>query len=228
MNEEKNSALCCPICGAVDSPLVVEVTEMPVHCHLLWPERSAAMDVPRGVICLRYCRYCQHIYNQAFDPNLMAYSQEYDNSLHFSPRFQKYAYTLAEKLVQRYELQGKRIVEIGSGKGDFLTMLCRLGGATGIGFDPSYEPDPDHQDENVTFIQDFFSDKYANDLEADFICCRHVLEHIEQPESFVQMIRRTMGKQRDVTIFFEVPNSLHTIHSLAIWDIIWKWRYSNC
>jgi SAM-dependent methyltransferase len=153
----------------------------------------------------------------------MQYAQKYENSLHFSPTFQSYAATTARRLIQRYDLYGKDIVEIGCGKGDFLKLLCELGENSGLGFDPSYAPVPaaDGASERITFIPDFYSEGYS-DHGADLICCRHMLEHIPNPIDFLGMIRRAIGARLDTVVFFEVPNVLFILRDLSIWDIIYE------
>jgi len=153
----------------------------------------------------------------------MEYTQDYENSLHFSPRFQGYAESLAARLIERYDLHGKDIIEIGCGKGDFLRLLCELGGNRGVGFDPSYVPE---QNDNatagrITFIRDFYSERYAS-YKADLICCRHVLEHIQFPRDFLTSVRRSIGNRLGTGVFFEVPNVLFTLRDLGIWDLIYE------
>jgi len=163
------------------------------------------------------------IYNVAFDPNLMKYADTYETSLHFSPHFQEYAEWLARRLLERFHLNDKTIIEIGCGKGEFLSLLCREGRNRGIGFDPSFDGNRDgHEPTNyITYIRDFYSEKYATDP-ADLICCRQVLEHLDSPRDFLGNINRTIGKQGDTTVFFEVPNGLYTFRDMGIWDIIYE------
>jgi hypothetical protein len=124
--------------------------------------------------------------------------------------------------VNTYDLHGKTIVEIGAGKGDFLTMLCELGDNRGVGFDPSYEPEPEgSKNERIEFVLDFYSERYA-DYDADFICCRHVLEHIDRPDEFLTMLRRVIDKRSNTIVFFEVPNAIYTLRELGIWDLIYE------
>lgn len=194
--------------------------QVPVHCNVLWPSREAALNAPRGDIRLGYLPACGHTYNLAFDPSLMEYTQEYENSLHFSPRFQEYATALADGLVEKYDLRDKDIVEIGAGKGDFLIMLCAMRGNRGWGYDPSYVPEPGYTAPGVTFVQDFYTEKYI-DQPADLIVCRHVLEHITDPDAFIDQVRRAVGDRPSV-VFFEVPNSLWTLRQGGIWDVIYE------
>jgi 2-polyprenyl-3-methyl-5-hydroxy-6-metoxy-1,4-benzoquinol methylase len=57
---------------------------------------------------------------------------------------------------------------------------------------------------------------------ADFIACRHVLEHIADPATFLRQIRAWIGNRLDTVIFFEVPNALYVLRSMSIWDFIYE------
>jgi len=212
----------CVICQSTETERFVTVPQVPVLCNILWPTKAEATSVRRVDIHLAFCHSCGHIFNPYFDPSLMDYSQVYENSLHFSPRFQQFAQTLASELVERHDLHQKNIVEISCGKGDFLTLLCQLGNNQGYGFDPSYVGDSEVAagDGRVTFIKDFYSEAHQS-YPADFLCCRHTLEHIEQPPAFMQMIRKSIG-ERQLSVYVEVPNVLFTLRDLAIWDIIYE------
>lgn len=212
----------CPVCASSSLAVFFETLSTPVYCNLLWSSREAALQTPRGDIVLGFCNECGFIFNMAFDPARLRYNTDYENSLHFSPRFQSYAEKLALRLVLQYDLHGKNIIEIGCGKGEFLTLLCKLGGNRGVGFDPSFvNGQSDSEAADITFIQDVYSERYA-DYQADFICSRHTLEHIPQPKEFLTQVRRAIGNQRQTVVFFEVPSALFTLRDLAIWDIIYE------
>lgn len=212
----------CVICHGTETEIFVTVPQVPVLCNILWPTKAEAISVRRVDIHLAFCHSCGHIFNPYFDPSLMDYSQVYENSLHFSPRFQQFAEALAAELVDRHDLHQKNIVEISCGKGDFLTLLCQLGNNQGYGFDPSYVGDSvvAAGGGRVAFVKDFYSEEYQK-YPADFLCCRHTLEHIEQPPTFMQMVRNVIG-DRQLSVYFEVPNVLFTLRDLAIWDIIYE------
>ncbi|NEP13493.1 MAG: class I SAM-dependent methyltransferase [Symploca sp. SIO2C1] len=213
----------CPVCESPHLEIFFEMLEMPVYCNLLWPEQQAARSCPKGDIKLAFCPSCGFITNVAFDPAKLGYSQDYENSLHYSPRFQEYAQSLATGLVERHNLYDKDIIEIGCGKGDFLISLCELGNNRGIGFDPSYVPRSEHSpmENQVQFIQDFYSDRYQ-DYQADWIACRHTLEHVPNPADLLNPLRQAIGDRVSTGIFFEVPNALDTFRNLAVWDIIYE------
>ena len=213
----------CPVCTGTDILSVILIKDVPVYCNVLYSTAEEAANAPRGDIAFAYCRQCDHIFNSAHDSSIMNYSREYENSLHYSPRFQEYASSLARRLVETYDLCSKTVLEIGCGKGDFLNMLCELGGNSGIGFDPSYEGDrfPVNSPKRFSVINDFYSEKYA-EYSADLIVCRHVLEHVESPRTFLNMLRQSIGLKENTILFFEVPNVMFTLKDLGIWDLIYE------
>lgn len=213
----------CPVCESQTTSLCIKLEEVPIYCVVFYASRELALAAPKGDINLMFCKDCGHLFNGTFDVRKIAYGVEYDNSLHYSGKFQDYAESLARDLVERYDLHGKKIVEIACGKGDFLAYICQLGNNLGYGFDPSYEPD--RQDgqtlDNVTIVQDYYSERYA-DLKADLICCRHALEHIEKPREFLNTVHAAVTANQGAAIYFEVPNSLYTLKDMGIWDIIYE------
>ncbi|MBT9314439.1 class I SAM-dependent methyltransferase [Leptothoe spongobia] len=213
----------CPVCSTSDWNIFFEMLDVPIFCNVLWSDRQAAIDCARGNIRLSFCHHCGFIGNSEFNPELLEYTEFYENSLDFSPRFQEYAKNLALKLINNHDLHHKAIIEIGCGKGDFLVSLCEMGDNRGVGFDPTYVPLPEHKrlGNRVQFIQDLYSEDYAH-YQGDFIVCRHTLEHIQNPTALLNNLRRAIGDRSNTTIFFEVPNGLDTFHHMAIWDIIYE------
>ncbi len=200
----------------------MQIRDVPVYCNVLYDTRDEALAAATGDIDLAFCRGCGHLFNARFDPDRIDYTGEYENSLHYSGRFQAYAESLAEQLIERNDLRGKTIIEIACGQGDFLQLLCSLGGNRGIGFDPGHVPGRSEASAaaDLTFVRDYYSEAYA-EYRADLICCRHALEHIERPVDFLAMLRRTIGDD-PTAVFFEVPDARFTLDDLGIWDLIYE------
>ncbi len=215
-----SSPPACPVCGSHHIETILEWPQIPVFCNQLWPQQHAARAAPRGDMTLTLCHECGHLFNRTFEASLTAYDPAYENSLHFSPAFQRYARSLAQHLVERYHLHGKNIIEIGCGQGDFLQMLCELGGNRGVGFDPSYVeevPLPPF----LRIIPDYYSQDYAH-LPADFFCSRHVIEHLPQPRTFAAMLHRAMRAHPTAALFIEAPDADYMLAHTALWDVIYE------
>ncbi|UCC30670.1 MAG: methyltransferase domain-containing protein [Phycisphaerales bacterium] len=221
--EKTAGGLCCPVCATDEVSVFWEMRDLPLKCNVLCSTREEALAVPRGDIRLAVCHSCGFIYNTLFNASTMQYDAGYENALHFSARFREYAESLARRLIDKYNLRQKDILEIACGDGYFLRLLCELGNNRGIGFDPSYVEDTSKGNtySNVAIIPDYYGEQYA-DRKADLICCRHALEHVPDPVGFLRMVRRAMGECRDTAVFFEVPNALFILRDLSVWDIIYE------
>lgn len=206
----------CPVCHHLQTRHLLTLDNLPVFCNVLYGSREEATAVTRGTITLTYCPQCGHLFNSTFEADKVDYDVTYENSLHFSPHFQAYASQLAQRLIEQYGIRNKQIVGVGSGKGDFLRLLCQLGGNQAIGFDPSYGG---ADTEQIRFVQDSYSATYAH-LKTDMVSCRHVLEHVPDPRQLLTPVLE--ASQPETLIFFEVPNTLYTLQDLGIWDLIYE------
>lgn len=209
----------CPGCSSADTAIFYRTDAVPVHSVLLFTTREKAIAYPRRDIQLAFCRNCGFIFNAAFDPRALEYSPEYESSQAFSPTFNRFAHDLAERLVERYGLRGKDILEIGCGNGEFISLLCEIGGNRGVGFDPAFQ-EYRGKGNHVTFVRDFYSEQYR-DYRADFLCCKMTLEHIPDTGNFVGMVRRAIG-DGDTVVFFQIPEMRRILRDVAFWDIYYE------
>jgi hypothetical protein len=209
----------CPNCGSSDLSTFYEVRQVPVHSVLLLPTREEALNYPKRDIVLSFCQHCGFIFNLVFDPEVHEYSSNYDPTQSFSATFNSFHRRLAANLIERYSLHNKRIIEIGCGQGEFLTLLCEMGDNKGLGFDPAYVGE--NNQDRLTFIRDFYSEKYAH-YQADFVCCKMTLEHIPQTYDFVSTVRRSIGDRPETVIFFQVPDMRRILREQAFWDIYYE------
>ena len=208
----------CPACGAEGLERFYEVERVPVHSCRLVSTHEEALSFPTGELRLGLCRTCGFVTNVAHDASLQDYSVSYEETQAFSPHFRLFLQELAERWVERYALRGKRVLEIGSGKGEFLLLLHKLGIGEGIGIDPGFAPERVEERPGLRFIRDLYSERYA-DLRADAIVCRHTLEHIAPVADFMRLVRSTAG---DVPVLFELPDVLRVLREGAFWDLYYE------
>ena len=213
----------CPSCLARGVRTFFNIEDIPVHSTLRMRTRAEAIDSPRGNLTLGFCPACGFVFNTRFDPDAQTYSEQCEESQGFSPTFNAFARSLAAQLIEKHALRGKTILEIGCGKGEFLALLCQLGGNRGIGIDPAYRPDrtPPEAADRVTFIQDLYGPKHAH-LAADFVACRHTLEHIGPTGRFVQDIRATLDDGSETTVWFELPDVYRVLCEGAFSDLYYE------
>jgi SAM-dependent methyltransferase len=185
--------------------------------------REEAEAFPRGVLRLALCTSCGFITNTAYEPELQSYFESYEETQGFSPRFRQFARELAQRWVDRYDLAGKDVLEIGCGKGEFLLLMCELTGGRGIGIDPAivFDRVSSPAADRVTFIKDLYDERYA-DLAGDAVVCRHTLEHIHPVADFLRMIRRSLDSRPDTVVLFELPDVLRVLRESAFWDIYYE------
>jgi SAM-dependent methyltransferase len=200
-----------------------EVQKIPVHSVLLMPTRERALAYPRRDLRLGFCGECGFVSNILFDPTVHEYSTSCEESQGFSPTFSAFSRSLAKRWVEEYRLQGKKILEIGCGKGEFLVQMVEQGAGHGIGIDPAFVPErlSTPVASRLEFIQDLYDERYTH-LQADVVVCRHTLEHIAPTHEFMSMLRRTLGDRIDVLLLFELPDVARVLGEAAVWDIYYE------
>lgn len=213
----------CPNCHTGTARVFHRISGVPVNSCVLLQTAKEARDFPRGSIDLTFCENCGFVFNGAFEQGLVEYSQRYEATQGFSQTFRTFQTDLASRLISRYGLREKTLLEVGCGKGDFLSLLCDLGENTGIGFDPAYVPEPQRAKakNRVQFVREFYSEKHSGH-KADFLCCNMTLEHIPQPLDFMRMIRRSLETREHTPLFFMVPDATRILCDGAFEDIYYE------
>jgi SAM-dependent methyltransferase len=213
----------CPVCGAAAPPPFLDFGRVPIDCTRRFTDPEAARNAPLGEMQLVACDTCTAIYNRAFDADRVQYDGDYENSQFFSVAFREYAEALAASLLDRNGIDHGVVVEIGSGKGEFLSLLARNGRNRAIGFDPSYRGESDDTLDGlrVEIVREYFDERSAP-TDLDLVCLRHVLEHIGEPVAFLARIHAAMIASRHAVLYVEVPNATFTLSESGCWDLIYQ------
>lgn len=168
------------------------VEQLPVFQNLMYESESEARTCPRGDIRLVENLDTGLVHNAAFRPELMIYDARYQNEQAVSELFQKHLEAVANIVTRTMGRQG--LVEIGCGKGYFLEMLSAAG-VDITGFDPTYEG------VNPRIERRYFEP--ALKVEAKGLILRHVLEHIQDPVSFLSGLKEANAGAG--LVYIEVP-----------------------
>ena len=208
----------CPVCDRDVCVDVFEAQGIPIHVGICGNTPDEARSLPTGDVVLSYCRGCGFLHNRLFDPAKLYYHPGYEVALHHSPTFRKFMEQVTTRLVSRYDLRNKRILEIGCGNAWFLRTLAELGDNDCVGYDPTLPTEGHEQLGNgsVELVRDYFGPQYSAD--ADFICCLSVFENIPQPVQFLRVLREQIGELTP-GIYFEVFNAFQAIAEKETWSI---------
>lgn len=211
----------CPTCNNSRIDAFFEIKNAPTQSLLTIKDKNEALAIKRKNITLGFCNDCGLIFNTSFDTTIDYYTKGYEDQQGFSPTFKKFITEISNQFIDKYNLRNKDIIEIGCGKGDFISLICELGNNRGIGIDPAFDPARVQPNPNLQFIKEFYSLEHGN-LPADMICCRHTLEHIHDTGNFLKTIRKSIGTRKDVILFFEVPSIVRILKVKAFWDIFYE------
>jgi SAM-dependent methyltransferase len=211
----------CPICASTDVRPVLHRRGVPVHQNLLYPTQDGAIGARRGDLDMRACHRCGFTFNAAFDPALLEYGPEYENSQHHSSAFVQHLAAMVDRIVSEHGITSGRMVEVGCGKGDFLQRLISHPASTaeGIGFDPSYLGPPTAVGGRAHFVPAFYGPD--TEVEADVVVCRHVIEHLADPLAVLRAVRAASVTGR-TKVFFETPCVDWILRNSVLWDLFYE------
>ncbi len=211
----------CRACGSGDLEVFYEVESIPSQTTVLLDTAAAADAFPTGSIALAFCSDCGFVQNNAFDPDTVDYSQPTEESQAFSAEFQRFAERLADDLVGRHGLEGRIVLEVGCGKGDFLQLLAERGIAAGVGIDPGYLPNRQLDGARLEFIKDWYGPERV-DLTGDLVLSRHLLEHIPNVAEFTGWLVTSASATPGAGLFTEVPDVRRVLREGAFWDVYYE------
>jgi len=211
----------CPLCANPSPVVFFQRGNVPVHQNQACLSAEQARRFKRGDLLLAFCTVCGFVFNTAFDPDSLSYSAAYENTQTCSPYFNHYLEELAESLRTKYGLNDKVVIEVGCGKGYFLRLLCKGGRNRGVGFDPSYAGPDSAEQGAVRFVRAFY-DSQQTQYAPDFVCCRHVIEHVQSPLGLLRAVRQTIGSRLKSIVYFETPSLTWILDSLTFWDFFYE------
>jgi SAM-dependent methyltransferase len=211
----------CPICSSHSTSIFLKRQNVPVHQNVLFQNQEQAQSINRGELVIAVCHDCGFVFNTAYSSKIMSYDRSYENTQNYSPVFEEYVNGTIDYLINQKNIVNRKIIEIGCGKGTFLRKLVEKGNNTGIGFDPSYIGPLENLSGKLIFKREFYDARHS-DLLSDFVVCRHVLEHIEDPVSMLMSIHKAVQNSENVLVFFETPDVEWILQNKVVWDFFYE------
>lgn len=168
------------------------VEQLPIFQNRMYDSAQEARSCPRGNVRLVQDLATGLVSNADFCPELMVYDARYQNEQAVSPQFRDHLGNVA-KIVER-TIGRSGLVEVGCGKGYFVEALSESGFDI-TGFDSAYEGS------NPRIKRHHFEPGVG--MTAQALILRHVLEHIQNPQQFLQGLRT--ANEGSGLIYIEVP-----------------------
>jgi SAM-dependent methyltransferase len=194
-------------------------TNVPVNQNLLYKTQESAKNAILGDLDIQ-CNDSGYIFNTAFDINKVNYGDDYDNNQNCSSYFEAYIDRQIEWLLGNYVSDDVVLIEVGCGKGYYIEKIaqkrndCRI-----YGFDTSYNGNVKNRYSNLQIFKKYYDEEYKY-LHPDVVICRHVIEHIHQPEDFLCKIRSSMAE--NAVLFLETPDAEWILRNNVIFDFFYE------
>jgi SAM-dependent methyltransferase len=187
----------CRGCGNVDLKRIVCLPEMPFTDDFIFPNDLGKEF--RADIDVFVCRSCLTAQTQ-HDVDVRDYYKDYHYSVGDSATATRFMQLLATNLKERYYpgVQGKKVLEVGSGDGGQLVAF-RETGCHVLGFEPSSLLSRAAKLKGIQTIQGLFTDRSISRLpkafrEVDVVILSYTFDHLPNPRSFLAVARSILNK----------------------------------
>lgn len=193
----------CRVCLAelTEEPLLV-YNNMPAISQFLPTEDDFEKD---KCVDLRVCM-CSKCGLIQLDNDPVYYFRDVIRSGSVSEEIKKFRTNQFQKFIDGYKLKGKKIIEIGCGRGEYLEIMNKTG-AIAFGLEHRKESVEECRAKGLSVIQGFLDNPSQKieegPFDAFYVC--NFLEHTDEPNKLLQAIANNLTD--DSVGIVEVPNS---------------------
>lgn len=164
---------------------------------------SINLDEDKGVdIVLKECPYCGLV-QAVGEP--VPYYKDVIRSVAVSDEMKEFRIRQFSEWIREYHLEGKRVIEIGCGKGEYLALL-EITESEAFGLEHNEESVAEAQKNGHNVYSGFIKDEQTliDGYPYDAFLCLNYLEHIPEPGLFLKGIANNLAD--DSYGLVEVPN----------------------
>ncbi len=214
----------CLACGWKITYPLYNPRPQPLAALALPRSPQAARSAERLPMDFHICARCGHVFNVAFDYSRVPYEQDSNLMYNRGARWQEHLRHVARVLGRQSGLAGRTLVDIGCGDGLFLKLLGEeFPGTHCVGFEPGSEAEHARQ-HGLSVHRDYFlPERDLKHLRPEGLVCRHVLEHLENPQDFVASIAYWCNRYELFPLFLaEVPRIDRALAERRVTDFLYE------
>lgn len=204
----------CVLCKSKTFIKIFNVKEFPV-----FPFIKNRKQMTFGEINIVRCKVCGHMFNKSFDQELInkLYTTDFITNSPVSQSMIKSIEFMKDWLLNLFKNKKvENVLEIGGGSGSLaLSFLADVKNYVMI--EPSNEKNCNYLNKKgVKAINDIFPSKKIPEIKYDLVISRQVLEHIQDPETFLKSIRRFCNNE--TLVYIEIPSAEYILDNNSISD----------
>jgi len=215
----KSAPKPCPACGGSDFSLLTDFGTVPRSGTFL---ESREESFPTLQLSFDYCTTCALLRQNWRGESIPHDYREVPRAT--SRQLPSYTAQIADSLKERGIGPNDLIVEVGANDGAFMDLLSERGFVNLIGIEPSKACAAICRKQGHQVEEEYLSEGLIEKILrlsglAKAVICRHVLEHVPEPEPFLKNIRSLLGNEG--ILYLEVPSSqtiLHDLYGHELWD----------
>ena len=213
----------CPNCFSTGLTLFYAAENIPVHSTVQTASPEEAVNFPRGRLRLGFCSSCGFVSNTAYDASLQEYCSNCEESQGFSPTFNAFAKKLAQTWIDRYQIRNKTILEIGCGKGSSWSSCATWATTAASASTPAISRTAPPRNSKSASNSSRIITTRNTPISPPMSFSAGTRSNISAaPANFCRSIRRTIGKQLDTIVLFELPDVVRVLKEGAFWDIYYE------
>ncbi len=214
----------CLACGSDITYPLYNPAPQPMGMINLPHTREAALRSPLFPMNFRACSFCGHVFNIDFDYDLIPYQGDSNMMFNRGELWMKHLNAMIDVLVRDYDAAGKTLVDIGCGDGLFFQLLTeRRLGCRCIGYEPGIEAETARKNGLVVERDYFVPERDLEKTRPDVLVCRHVIEHMDDPRSFLRSIVYWCNRHELFPTFMvEVPRIDRAVAQSRITDFLYE------
>jgi SAM-dependent methyltransferase len=210
---ELAATAACRLCGALELTPFLRLDNSPANISFMLRADQFHRDKPISLEIL-HCAACGFV---QIRPGFgESFYQDYLMTTTHSPQMQEYQEEQAAHFVKRFGLQGRRVVEVGCGDGNYLQHL-KNAGAEPYGIEPS------ERFRKVAIPRGFVvhggyvgRGQVIPGARYDAFATRQVLEHVPDVNDFLLGIRQSL--RPGAVGLIEVPSLEQTMEGIRFYD----------